>query len=216
LYFVALGDALKPATAARFPVVLIVVMTVAAFGPYLISGIRTEQAVVYGAIALLFPMVLMSTRPYFPIITLWLSIILILMLGLIPPTPYGAVYQPNGAASTLDNYGLPVIVMLLVWSAVREGQARLVLPVFAAVTVWLTALNGLISIIGTRVDLSEYLRRFWSEAGIGTTAENAAQLGRLSGIFNQPSEAGVMYGIAGLLAVWRYGSYLHGWAAVRQ
>lgn len=192
------------ATTPRFATFLIVVMTLAAFGPYLVGGIRTEQAVVYGALALLFPMVLMHVRPYFPIIILWALIVFVAVLGLIPPTPHSAVYQPSGVVSTLDNYLLPAVVMILVWSAVRESQPRQVLQTFAAVTVWLTALNGLISAIGTRVDLSGVLRRFWG-AGYGeTTAERAAELGRLSGIFNQPAEAGVMYGIAGLLAVWRY------------
>jgi hypothetical protein len=204
LVLVALGDALNTATASRFPVFLIVAMTLAAFGPYLISGIRTEQAMVYGAIACLFPMVLMHARPYFPIIALWVSIVLIALLGFIPPTAHTGNHPPGGAVATLDNYLVPVAVMLLVWSAVPPGLARDILRKFAAVTVLLTALNGFISVIGTRVDLSAYLRRFWSEAGIGTTAENAAALGRLSGVFNQPAEAGVMYGIAGLLAVWRF------------
>ena len=58
----------------------------------------------------------------------------------------------------------------------------------------------------TRVDLAPYLRQFWAAGDAGfTVAANAASMGRVSGVFNQPAEAGLAYGIAGLAAcyVWR-------------
>lgn len=66
------------------------------------------------------------------------------------------------------------------------------------------AIDGLLAIFGTQLDLTPLLRGFWSGGEVVTTAERANEMGRLSGVFNQTAEAGVAYGIAGLLAI-----YLH-------
>jgi hypothetical protein len=188
----------------RFPLILVGLLTAAAFGPYLTGSIRTEQLAVYGAAAFLLPFTMASTRPYFPVVLPWFALIVVALLGLIPPTAHSLVHPPAGMLSSVDNLVLPLAVMLLLWSVVPVSAAGAALRVAAALITWGAAINGILGIIGTRTDISAYLRFFWGGGEGETTAERAADLGRLSGIFNQPAEAGVVYGLAGILAVWRF------------
>lgn len=195
---------LTAAAPKRFPLFVVGFLTLAAFGPYVTGSIRTEQLAVYGVTAILLPLTFVLIRPYLPLLLAWVGLIVVALLGLIPPTAHSSIHPPASMSSGIDNLVLPLAVMLLLWSVVPVAAAGPALRVVAALTAWGAALNGVLSIIGTRTDLSPYLRFFWGASGGETTAERAAQLGRLSGVFNQPAEAGVVYGIAGLLAVWRF------------
>lgn len=188
----------------RFPLLMVGILAASAFGPYLMANIRTEQLAVYGAAALLVPLTFIRARPYLPLIVPWVGLILVSLLGLIPPAASTPSHKAGTLLAGVDNLALPLVIMMLVWSIVPASSAVRALSVVAAIIVWSAAANGLLSMVGTQVDLSAYLRPFWSGDVGETTAERAAQLGRLSGIFNQPAEAGVVYGVAGILAVWRY------------
>lgn len=187
----------------RLPLFLIGAITVAAFGPYLAGSIRTEQIAAYGAAAVLLPVMYLNIRPYFPVVLPWLGLVLVALLGMIPPTPHGP-HDAGSPASTIDNIVLPVAVLLLIWTVVPKHMAERALRSAAAIITVGAALNGILAIVGTGVDLEPLLRPFWSGGTGETTAERAAELGRLSGIYNQPAEAGLVYGLAGLLAVWRF------------
>lgn len=192
------------ARALKFPLILVGVLTASAFGPYLVGNIRTEQLGIYGAAVTLLPFTFVRARPYLPVFLPWIAIIVVALLGLIPPTAHSSVYEPGNMLSSLDNLVLPIMILLLVWGIVPTDQVQQSLRIVASITVYAAAANGVLSIVGTSTDISTYLRPFWGAEGGQTTADRAAELGRLSGIFNQPAEAGVMYGIAGILAVWRY------------
>lgn len=194
------GESLK---VRRFPLLLVAAIAAATFGPYLIGSVRTEQLAVYGAGALLLPLTFIHVRPYLPVFLSWLTIIVVALIGLIPPTAHDVI-KPGNALSSLDNLALPVAVMLVVWAIVPADMVRPVLRAVAVVIVCGAAANGVLGIIATSTDISAYMRPFWSGSAGETTAERAAQLGRFSGIFNQPAEAGVVYGLAGLLAVWAF------------
>ncbi len=199
LYTAMTSDAPK-----RFPLFLVGLLAAAAFGPYVSGSIRTEQLAVYGSAALVVPLTFLHARPYMPVVLPWVGIIVVAFLGVIPPIAYSPHHDAGNLLSGLDNLSLPIVVMLLVWSVVPRNMSENALNVVAAVVVWIAAANGLLSMIGTQVDFSEFLRPFWSGELGETTAERAGQMGRLSGIFNQPAEAGLVYGVAGILAVWRF------------
>lgn len=192
---------------SRLPAIVVGVMAAAAFGPYtpfLVGGVRTEQFAVYALAFVLFPFLLFRAKPYLSVLLPWMLLIIVAVTAGIPPTAHGLVYASGSLVSSADNLVLPLAVMLLVWAVVPPAKAIKALVLFATITIWASVTNALISIVGTRMDLSPFLRVFWSGSDGETTAERAAQLGRFSGIFNQPAEAGVIYGLAGLLAIWRY------------
>lgn len=189
---------------------VVTVLVLASFGPYVSGQLRTEQFAVYGLLATIGFIQLSSLQiPRLPVrawvlFTAWstyVTIAAISEIGTPPPTSW----VPGSLVAAVDNAVAPVAVLLLVWSTVTAAGAEGALTLAARLISVGMALNGALAVVATRVDLTELLRPFWS-GGIGiTTAEKAGSMGRFSGVFNQPAEAGLAYGIAALCAwyVWR-------------
>lgn len=183
-----------------------IVLAVATFGPYLVGSIRTEQIVIYGLLVLTLPFALprLQTRGGLRLLVPWSLYVLVASLSLLPgPTPI-APYPAGSLLAGYDNVLLPIAILLLVWSLVPAERALDALRTFGAAIALCAAGNGVLAIVGIVVDLSPVLRPFWTGDG-SSVADLAAELGRLGGVFNQPVEAGIVYGIGGLCAVyvWR-------------
>lgn len=191
----------------RFQPFLATILALAAFGPYVIGSVRTEQLAVYGAFVVLVPFRWWRFRPG---VGLWLALpwgvlAFVAALGAALPDRYPMPYPAGDALAGLDNVLLPLVLMALVWMSVPPADTERALRAVAVCVVWACAVNGGVALLNTRIDLSAVLRPFWSAETVGyTTAQNALELGRFGGVFNQPAEAGVAYGVAGLLAVWLY------------
>lgn len=196
----------RAAAPGRAQRVLMVTLAIATFGPYVAGSIRTEQIVVYGLLVLTLPFALpgLQTRGGLRLLVPWTLYVLVASLSLLPgPAPI-APYPAGSLLAGFDNVLLPIAVMLLVWSLVPAERALDALRTFAAAIALCAGGNAVLAIVGIVVDLSPVLRPFWT--GDGTSvADLAAELGRLGGVFNQPVEAGVVYGVGGLCAVyvWR-------------
>jgi hypothetical protein len=186
---------------------LLVCLVLASLGPYLVGGIRTEQVAVYGLAFATGMLAILRARQtaavhLAPVAVPWLLYLTIALLASTGPTA-----QPAGSRlAGLDNLFSPVAIMLIVNVTVQQADAERHFRTVARLVALALGANGLLAVVMTQADLSPIFRSFWSgDAGV-TTAENAAALGRISGVFNQPAEAGLAYGIAGLCAwyVWRH------------
>ena len=194
-----------------FPRVVVALLVIAAFGPYLPgSSFRTEQIVIYGSAVVLLPFVMLTTHvPVWGlrIVVPWVAYVMATTVAIAMPSPVGSKWLPGSLLAGVDNLLLPLGVMFVVWGVARRetvGQLMVFASKCIAVAV---AANGLLAIVMTRVDISTLLRPFVSSGTAGSTvAERAATMGRFSGLFNQPAEAGVAYGLGGLAAcyAWRY------------
>lgn len=200
-----------PVKGDRFAYALVAVAVASAFGPYLSGGIRTEQLVIYGMTAWMLciaPWTWLRLRPTALATNLTVAWGLYAAVGLIGAmgAPLKSVYLPGSLFAGADNLLLPLASMWSMWLLVTPERREKALQVACATLAWCTALNGVLAIIGTRKDLGFVLRPFWGSSDvIGlTVAERAAQMGRFSGVFNQPAEAGLMYGLAGLAAVYAF------------
>lgn len=182
----------------------------AAFGPYLAGSVRTEQLAVYGLAAVVLPLAWVRIRAGvgWRLLAPWLGLVAVAALGVVFPSNLFAPWEPGNAIAGFDNLLLPVAVMLLVWGVVTPASAPDLLRSVAKVVVWLTACNAVLAVLNAAIVDLPFLKLFWGEGNDGSdrksTAFYAAELGRYSGIFNQPAEAGVMYGVAALLAIYVY------------
>lgn len=188
---------------------LVLIIGIAVFGPYVVGGIRTEQLVIYLLLVALVPATFLRFRPQGTLRFLvpWVAYILVGLVAVIFPLSKAAPFGPGGLLAGLDNVLLPLAIMLLIWSVVADFEARELLILVAKVLAWGMAINGLIAMVMIHVDLTSVLRPFWTATDVvqgSTVAERAATLGRFSGIFNQPAEAGYLYGIAGIVAILVY------------
>lgn len=193
--------------ARNFPTALIVILILAAFGPYLVGSIRVEQAVVYGLLLLSMPFVLKNFNPISGLnfFLWWAFYIAVAMVGAIFP-PLTMPFPSGSLLAGLDNLLLPLAIMVLVWTFVPREEAYRLVKLACKFIAGLMFINAIIAILSTSIDLSPVLKFFWTsgESG-GSVAERAEAIGRYSGIFNQPVEVGMMYSIAGIASiyVWR-------------
>lgn len=182
---------------------------VAAFGPYLTGGVRTEQVAIYTG-CLLTVFIAVGVRRVVPMERMWFVCLLWLCLFLASITSWvgsGRVGNVDSVAvvASVDNLLLPlalIVSLLLVWRRPTPpipGQGML----GAVLVVLLLGLS-----LNTMVALAQAVgvSPSWGDvflpqpSGGSTVASRAAAMGRYSGIFNQPVEAGLAYSL-GVLAL---------------
>ncbi|WP_206443041.1 hypothetical protein [Candidatus Protofrankia californiensis] len=187
-----------------------VIVVVAAFGPYLTNGVRTEQLVVYGSLLAALPFLVSRLRfggLYACVLGLWA----LLAFSIIINPDRSAIpgrFLPGSPLSGVDSYLYPLAVLLLVSCWMATGYTRLaLLDVVCKAFVALAAGNGIIAFTGLFVNPTGWLQKFWgyAPATVETTvAVRAFSNGRLTGIFAQPAEAGIAYSLALFAAVYLF------------
>lgn len=192
----------------RYAVILLVL---SAFGPYVAGSVRTEQLAVYGLLVIaLVTAATIKTHSFrggapWRLAGTWALYAVIAAMSSIGVLVTAPRWPQGSLLAGLDNVAAPLAVMMVVWLSVAGGHAQRLLMLASKLVAVGMAANGVLALVMTQVDLSPMLRQFWATAGGTATAQNAADLGRVSGVFNHPAEAGVAYGIAGVCAwyVWR-------------
>jgi hypothetical protein len=175
-----------------------------AFGPYIVSGMRTEQVVVFTlaiwTLATGWPHLMRGQPGLLPVMVLWLGLIAVTLIGTcwrpLEIGTYGTQPVSHGLAALL----LPLALMMLAWSwSAHVPPARLAL-LAARIIVTGMCLNTSISVAQAATrnpQIIGILPRFWDAPGSnGSVALNAAANWRYTGIFNQPAEAGMAYALA--------------------
>lgn len=174
-------------------------------GPYLLPGVRTEQVAVYGLAvvmaALYGPFMRIPPAAAWALIA-WSLYVVVVAIGAIAPPFNNSGYQQSPPAAGLDNALLPVAVIILVAGLVASGgDPCQLLQRGAATIVAILCVNTIAAVAQLQYGV-EFTAWFGGDPGRESVSELAAQLGRYSGLINQPAEAGVLYSIAGLCALY--------------
>lgn len=188
---------------SRRGLLVVTVLMLAVFGPYIEGGVRTEQAVVYLTAVTVVPLTLLLTRPTSHLaafLLTWTAILSIAATGVIAPPPNFTGWARGSAVAGLDNLVLPVAVLLTVhglrtWGADPKRLLRRV-ALLAVLLMSLSTVAAMAQFQGADWSL------WWGGAVGDSTAMRAAHSGRFSGLINQPAEAGFLYGIALLCALY--------------
>jgi hypothetical protein len=182
------------------------------FGPYVLSGfgLRTEQLVIYPLCLMV--LLLRHKRPGLPRglrrpVFLWISI---LALGLAVSLWFGRPVSKIFAGA--DDYLLPIAAIIVLSSCVassRRGDKGFDGYQLCGAIHLVLLLNAFIECLeGAFPEIAQQLAWFWT----GTTGTGQAvgwyalDAQRLLGIFNQPMEQGVAYGVG--LFCWLYRAYV--------
>ena len=189
---------------------VILAVIAASFGPYTpLPGVRTEQLAVYGVFAVgLLRAQWMRVRlaaTALALAVLLLFQVLLILVGAVAPTSGVPAFGPGNVMAGLDNAVLPLAALAAVHMFVDIRDARPLLRKVCRMIVCVACANALLAVWSIDHDLSPLLATFWdNDATRQSVSERAVQLGRYSGIFNQPAEAGEFYGLALIAAVYRY------------
>ena len=194
----AFGDSNRPAS------ILAILLVMSAFGPYVASGIRTEQAMVYGLAPLLLTPLLPLLRPpaaFTRTMLPWLIYVVIVCLGALAPPQNTTGYLLGSAFAGADNAVLPLAVMAI--ALVLAMTPDPVRPLRAVATTLALAMCFNAAVALAQVG-GMPIPGAWQASSLETTADRAASLGRFSGLINQPAEAGALYGLAVMCAIYRF------------
>lgn len=184
---------------------LVGVLIVGVFGPYITGSVRSEQLAVYALAPLLVFTFVRLKAWSISLLSAWIFSLVVVTLGHLLRSPGMTPWESGSALSGYDSLLLPLVVMVLIWTLVPVVGAVSVLRTAGILIALLTALNAIVAVASSMVpNLVTYLHPFWSaEAGdAGSVGELAMTMGRFSGVFNQPAEAGLVYSIAAVLTVW--------------
>lgn len=197
----------------RAALATLTIVAASSFGPYIAGGLRTEQLVAYicAFVGILFGVGRFRVSSgATAVITCYLVVLVIAILGLLsPPVMKGYSYDFARPLAGIDNLALPVAAVILAQILQATMDRGLLLRRLSQIVVTAMCLNTLVELVSLKFSLSSLLSRFWDSEKVAnlstdTVAGRAAQLGRVSGIFNQPSEAGIIYGAALLMAIYLY------------
>lgn len=114
-------------------------------------------------------------------------------VGLFPPanrTPYPYGSFPAG----IDNLMLPLAALVVTWWWVSRFPGLNLVRVATKAIVFALSANAALTLLYFGSPPS-WLRMFWASGEGQTVADRATQLGRYTGIFNQPAEAGIAYSL---------------------
>ena len=196
-----IGETRQPQSAALWQARIV---CLSAFGPYLVGGMRTEQAVVFTLAAWTlitgWHRFIKTPSGLLPVIILWLALMTITLIGTFwRPEEIGG-YGPQPVSHGIVILAWPLALMVLVWSWSAVVPATRLALLATRITVAgmcvNTAISGAETVTRNPVIIG-VLPRFWDAPGsVQTVALNAAENFRYSGIFNQPAEAGMAYALA--------------------
>jgi hypothetical protein len=187
------------------------IVCLSAFGPYVTGSARTEQIVVFVSFAaiLTFGWPQVARARHFapvPFLVLWGGLYAVMLIATVrrplDPAFYGA--QPISHALSALLLPLALVTVTWFWTLSADGADLIaaVAPVIVAAMIVNTAIS-LAQVATRNVAIVSFLPRFWDSSGsTGSVAVVAAGNGRFTGIFDQPAEAGIAYGVALFCLIW--------------
>ncbi len=189
-------------------IVIIILLIIASFGPYLSSkGIRTEHVVIY----LLMPFACLvlfkrekTLLSYKYIFGIFLTLVLILVWVLTVTFFTGQHISTYKLIADIENYLQPIAVIVIVAAFVKNFSLNSLCNLLyraSNVLIILLSLNAILAIIASVTDIYNYLYLFYGSYE-DSVAYLSMQMGRYNGIFNQPFESGLTYSMG--IILWAY------------
>lgn len=191
---------------------IVTAVVLASFGPYILRGVglRSEHVLLYGLMPVAVALLLLGRRTVLSLqpMPLVLGLLAWNLAWMTMVTAFLGRYTSGAqVAAQLENMMQPLAVIVVVGTFVRcasPEQARAALRHACRLLILMLVLNTALSITSMFTDVTAIVTPFLrdEEGGVGPVWIFAAQLGRFTGIFNQPMESGLTYSL-GLLA-WGY------------
>ncbi len=177
-----------------------IVLIASAFLPYLPGGLRPEH-VVFTALALAGGTAFALGRNRLPTVVLLSA--LCLGASLVPLAVNSAILPTAGADASIVGSFIRLLlpVFICVGIAATMGTGAHATRDIARAIVLVAAPVGLVSGVSAITDVSGWLGP-WVRGGDESVWAQAFAVGRFTGIFNQPLEAGVFFSVALLAAIY--------------
>lgn len=183
---------------------------ISAFGPYVVPsfGLRLDHIVVYSLFivalaAMLIGREAVMKRPMWAILALWAGAVIFMIATTLL---FGEAADSRAVVAALETQMQPIALLLVLAVTLRplsaEDSRRLV-GIVATIVVILMCANAILAVSSVYVDTTGVISHFITTDAMGSSVSSrAASMGRYSGVFNQPLEAGIAYSVA--VFAWTY------------
>lgn len=192
--------------------VWVTLICMSVFGPYISSTSAGEVAVTLSGVGVLiagWPVLTMARGlTPLPLAGLWAVIIAVAVIFTVWRPFDPGFYGTQPASHALGLLVMPVLVMAMTWYWVTLIPAERVILVVARGTAYGMAANAAVALaqLGSGNASLPGLPEWWSSAISTSSSPAVAALasanGRYTGIFDQPAEAGIAYGLALLCVIY--------------
>jgi hypothetical protein len=186
------------------------IVCLSAFGPYVTGSARTEQIAVFGSVMFILVtgwlrMIRAPLGPA-PFLVAWSGLVAVMLISTVFRPFDPGFYGSQPASHALSDMALPLALIVITWywtlTADPVSLIRAVVPV-AVAGMCVNAVIEIVQVSATKAAVVSFLPRFWdANPSAGSVAANAASDGRYTGVFDQPAEAGIAYGVALLAMIW--------------
>ena len=152
------------------------------------------------------PRLVNASHGPFPFLVIWGAVYTVMLTSTVwrPSDPlfYGALPESHSLAAM----AVPLALMIVTWYWSLAASPDRLLAAAARVVIPCMCVNAVLEMVQLakgKAEVFAWLPQFWDAAPAGgSVAANAAGNGRYTGIFNQPAEAGIAFGVALLLLIW--------------
>ncbi|MBI5246012.1 MAG: hypothetical protein HY923_02450 [Elusimicrobia bacterium] len=196
-----------------------ILIVVGCFGPYLGtgSGLQAAHVLIYGFFLMTLPVYFLEKKKQASTFILHICVfwmLIVLWSAISTYANYYPQYDPNirHIVSRGEKFLEPLVLMFVMSACMKRrlksgGSSAMIMEI-CKVALFLAALNSAVAIVQLALPggaLKPMLSHFWQDSGKlerSSVASAAGALGRFTGIFNQPIEAGDMYSL--VLMLWCY------------
>lgn len=186
---------------SRLPQVIVVLLVLSAFGPYLVPGLRTDQVVTYGLALCSVLVLLMQPRgrigSHTGAVVLWAIIPGVALIG----TLTVPAFRNGGEIAMLDNLLMPIAVSIIMAAVVTPENRGMLLRTLAETFVACMVANSFL-VLGQMTSGAIGNVSAWLPVGGGSGAERVETTGRFMGIFHSPALSGVIYSVGLIVSIW--------------
>jgi hypothetical protein len=183
------------------------VLTVSAMGPYLLAGagIRVEHLIIYAVGPLLIARAFFAGHlrrvglEFKTLAYLHIAIVILITLRTVFVTDgFLGIYK---LLADIENHVQPVLLILMalgLTAPLSDVGAQRAMRIVCGWIIVLLSMNTIVILLGLVFDTEPIVSRFVADTAIDpseSVSAQAARMGRLSGLFNQPFESGAAYSV---------------------
>jgi hypothetical protein len=180
------------------------IATLSVFGPYVAGSVRVEQVIVLAMLTAIaaagWP--IMAQRPFhpFPVLLTWVGLCVVMAISTVWRAPDLGLYGSQSASHGFAAFVMPLAFMVVTWFWTLTADTADLIRDIARIIVTLMTVNSVIAVAqlaSGKAQISSLLPHFWAGSSASSSVAAAASgNGRFTGIFNQPANVGIAYGVA--------------------
>jgi hypothetical protein len=175
-------------------ILILNIIIISSLGPYIGLGLRAEHVFIYGFFAIVLIMFFFKTRLNKTLLYLLVPLLFSFLVTISFDFLTGSKIRQGNIFSNIDNLLQPVLLIFVLSYFMNKSFTDDDFKIIIKVIIIIAMIAGLISILTMFIDFEFILKFFISDIeGEESLWKQVLSLGRYTGMFSQPLEAGIFF-----------------------